>query len=101
MFTMTKRKMSLQDACDLVPDDLPDGAYWAMAHEIAGAEYGEAWDELEASPRHKPFKSKQKRTIKCSQCNRMFASHEILKQHEAAMFRNGTHSRILTAHVKD
>lgn len=44
---MSKRKMSLQQAADLVDDDLPDGAFWAMAHELAGAEYGDAWDELD------------------------------------------------------
>lgn len=31
---------------DLVPDDLPDGAYWAMAHEMAGLDYGDGFDEL-------------------------------------------------------
>ena len=41
------RKMSLRDAQALVPDDLPDGAYFSMLHEVAGAEYGECWDELE------------------------------------------------------
>lgn len=41
-----KQIMPFKDACDLVPDDMPDGAYWAMAHEIAGLEYGEGFDEL-------------------------------------------------------
>ena len=44
---MSKRKMSLKQACEMVPDDLPDGAYWEMAHDIAGADYGESWDELD------------------------------------------------------
>lgn len=48
---MTKRKMTLQEALEFVPDDLPDGAYWAMAHEIAGAEYGEVWEELDSYPK--------------------------------------------------
>jgi hypothetical protein len=38
--------MRFQDAMDMVPDDLPDGAYWAMAHEIAGLEYGEGFANL-------------------------------------------------------
>ena len=96
---MSKRKMSLQDALEFVPDDLPDGAYWAMAHEIAGADFGDVWDELESSPTHKPFVSEVK-DIKCSQCNRLFSSKERLMQHEAQMFRNGTHSRLLTAQIK-
>ena len=33
-----------QDALYFVPDDLPDGAYFAMASEIAGVEYGDWFD---------------------------------------------------------
>ena len=39
---MPKQRMSFKDAMDLTPDDLPDGAFFAMAHEIAGLEYGDA-----------------------------------------------------------
>lgn len=41
-----KRKMSMKQAAELVDDDLPDGAYWAMVHEFAGVDYGEGFDEL-------------------------------------------------------
>lgn len=42
-----ENKMSFKDACALCDDlDLPDGAYWAMAHEMAGLEYGDGFDEL-------------------------------------------------------
>lgn len=44
--TKRKQKMSFKDAMALVPDDLPDGAFFAMAHEIAGLEYGDGFDEL-------------------------------------------------------
>lgn len=40
------QRMPFKDAMALVDDDLPDGAYWAMAHEIAGLEYGDGFDEL-------------------------------------------------------
>ena len=40
------QKMPFRDAMALVPDDLPDGAYWAMAHEMAGLDYGDGFDEL-------------------------------------------------------
>jgi len=43
---LRKPRMPFKDAMALVPDDLPDGAYWAMAHEIAGLEYGEGFSEL-------------------------------------------------------
>lgn len=41
-----KQNMPFKEALALVPDDLPDGAFFAMAHEIAGIEYGEGFDEL-------------------------------------------------------
>ncbi len=41
--------MPFKEAMALVDDDLPDGAYWAMAHELAGLEYGEGFDELISS----------------------------------------------------
>lgn len=40
------QKMPFREAMDLVPDDMPDGAYWAMAHEFAGLDYGDGFDEL-------------------------------------------------------
>ena len=41
-----KRRMRVKDALDLVDDDLPDGAYFAMLSEISGCEYGELGAEL-------------------------------------------------------
>jgi hypothetical protein len=41
-----KQCMRFKDAMDLVDDDMPDGAFFALAHEIAGLEYGEGFDEL-------------------------------------------------------
>ncbi|MBI1202634.1 MAG: hypothetical protein GC182_09005 [Rhodopseudomonas sp.] len=43
---MSRQRMSFNDALDLVPDDMPDGAAFAMAHEIAGLDYGDGFDEL-------------------------------------------------------
>jgi hypothetical protein len=34
------------DMADMLDDDLPDGAFFALAHEIAGLEYGEGFTEL-------------------------------------------------------
>jgi hypothetical protein len=79
------RKMSLREAVDLVPDDLPDGAFWAMAHELAGAEYGDVWHELEEP---------KKRTVPCPQCGKKFKTEHHMLQHIAAMARNGTHTRV-------
>lgn len=33
--------MKVRDAMDLVDDDMPDGAYWAMVAEMSGVDYGE------------------------------------------------------------
>jgi hypothetical protein len=43
-----KQRMKVHDAMDLVDDDMPDGAYWAMVSEISGCEYGELGAELSA-----------------------------------------------------
>lgn len=75
-----KRKMSLQNACDLVPDDLPDGAYWAMAHEIAGAEYGEVWEELDSYPKPK-IKGHQLPKVHCKVCHKSFNGEQGLAAH--------------------
>ena len=64
--------MSLKEACDFVPDDLPDGAFWAMAHDIAGADYGDTWGEL---------KEKKHR---CPVCHKAFGKEESMQQHQAA-----------------
>lgn len=82
------RTMSLADACDLVPDDLPDGAYWAMAHEIAGAEFGEAWDELPEHPEHKDKPHLWTKPHQCPICKRRFKTKPALEQH-----RRDAHAR--------
>lgn len=63
-------RMSFRDAMDLVPEELPDGAFFAMAHEIAGIEYGEGFAELNTE-----------RTFKCGRCPRRFASEAAVAQH--------------------
>jgi hypothetical protein len=41
-----KQKMSVKDAMDLIDDDLPDGAYWAMVAEMADCEIDDVAAEL-------------------------------------------------------
>lgn len=67
------QKMPFAQAMSLVPDDLPDGAYWAMAHEIAGIEYGDGFDELDPL---KPYM--------CGHCGKDFYTDEACGQHMAA-----------------
>ena len=74
---MRKRKsyMPFKDAMDLVPDDMPDGAYWAMAHEIAGLEYGAGFPELAEQEIYK------RKIVTCSLCDKRFASQAAQQQH--------------------
>lgn len=85
---MGKRTMSLQDACDLVDDDLPDGAFFAMAHDIAGAEYGTAWGELDGYVR-RPRRLLVAKEIPCPVCRKRFARNEDLRQHREAAHPEG------------
>lgn len=41
-----KQKMSAKDAMDIVPDDLPDGAYFVMMSEVMSVDYEDVLDEL-------------------------------------------------------
>lgn len=74
------RDLSLKDAMELVDDDLPDGAYWAMAHQMAGADYGEAWGELDGD---KPKRRKAQPTT-CPICKKPFERNAFMRQHYAA-----------------
>jgi hypothetical protein len=65
--------MPFADALELVDDDLPDGAYFALAHEIAGLDYGDGFDEIEP-PR-------KKGAIKCLTCGRKFGDEHSARQH--------------------
>lgn len=76
--------MSLKEACALVPDDLPDGAYWAMAHEFAGAQYGDAWHELEDGPHKLKEPQGEPKGSKCNVCGQPFERKQFMRQHRAA-----------------
>jgi hypothetical protein len=47
---------SFREAMDMAEAmDLPDGAFWAMAHDLAGLEYGDGFDQLvdeQTLPKH-------------------------------------------------
>ena len=47
----TPTKEQVRSALDDIESmDLPDGAYWAMAHDILGLEYGVVFDFIAADP---------------------------------------------------
>lgn len=73
---MTKQKLKFRDAFDLVPDDLPDGAFWAMAHEMAGLEYGEGFDGIDDDE----FDDEAPLKHHCD-CGKRFTSKQALYQH--------------------
>ena len=68
-----KQRMPFKDALDIVPDDLPDGAYFAMAHEIAGLDYGDGFEELADEPK----------VSQCGVCNKRFGSQQAKQKHIA------------------
>ena len=58
--------LSFDDAMDIADSmALPDGAFWAMSHELAGLEYGTGFPKL---PRKK--KATSRRQIKSELMNR-------------------------------
>lgn len=80
---MSKGRIPFRVALDLTPDDLPDGAYFAMAHEIAGLEYGagfdELWNEDETATQH----DLRVNGFNCSECRKRFRLIGSFNQHNA------------------
>lgn len=80
---LTKR---LEDAMAFVPDDLPDGAFWAMAHEFAGLDYGDGFSSAgmngpqEASYRKPEFKIPKRIT------KQLAANGYEIRKHDAYHF---------------
>ena len=79
-------RLSFREACDLVPDDLPDGAYWAMAHEMAGLEYGDGFaelldDQFVDEARKAKNATKAAKPHKCRVCGKRFRTKAAKSQH--------------------
>jgi hypothetical protein len=69
--------MSFQEAMDLTDDDLPDGAFFAMSHEIAGLDYGDGFDELVAAA-----KAEMEKPFSCHLCRKRFKTKGARRQHK-------------------
>jgi len=74
---MTQR-MTFKDAIKLVDPDLPDGAFWALAHEIAGLEYGEGFAELSEGSLNST------KTHQCHACKKWLRGEQGLRDHQEA-----------------
>jgi hypothetical protein len=75
-----RQKMSVRDAMDLVDDNLPDGAYWAMVEEFAGIGPGEFAEELYEDR----VKESEVKGLTCKICNKPFGSQQAKQQHVRA-----------------
>ena len=84
---MGKQRMPFKDAMDLVPDDLPDGAFFAMAHEIAGLEYGDGFGEMDEQeddiglPPKPRAKAPVHPKVECPSCHRQLNGLRGYHQH--------------------
>ncbi len=74
------QKMSVLDAMELVDDDLPDGAYWAMVEEFAGIGPGEFAEELY----EEHLKESKAKGLTCGVCGKPFGSEQAKQQHITA-----------------
>lgn len=52
---MSDARERLRVALEIVDDDLPDGAYWAMLEEVAGLEPGDAAQMIGEDPEYFGF----------------------------------------------
>lgn len=87
------RRMSMREAMDLVDDDLPDGVYWGLVHEMAGLEYGDGFDELLDDDDREEVAAQEAiidrqmieaTRFECPDCKRRFGSREARRQHAVA-----------------
>lgn len=87
-------RLSFEDAMDIADSmDLPDGAFWAMSHELAGLEYGAGFPSV--APTKRKSRSARKlakiearerpRSIekphRCGTCGKDFATRGAKKRH--------------------
>ena len=95
-------RIRFKEALDMVPDDLSDGAYWAMAHEIAGMDYGEGFAELAPRRRKQNSRRRDKSELmnrpkpaglpfRCGTCGKDFATKGAKRTH-----RNRAHCKPVT-----
>lgn len=78
------QKMPFTEAMDLVDPEMPDGAFWALAHEIAGLEYGDGFDDLLEAETGTSRPPKPAKHIRCQACGKRFGSEYALGMHAAA-----------------
>ncbi len=73
---MSKRhKMRFSDALSMLDDDMPDGAYFAMAEELSGMDTCDGLDQMKRDQlKDKPHK--------CPKCNKRFATPNAAAMHE-------------------
>jgi hypothetical protein len=76
-------RMSFTDALGLVDDDLPDGAYFAMAYDMAGLEYGNGFGDLSVNnmPLTGRGSGKKHRPHVCEYCRKPFRTDRALGDH--------------------
>ncbi len=87
---MGRKKGRFAQAMEMVDDDLPDGAYWAMAHEMAGMEYGEGFDELAA----KASSSKPHRSAAAWEKALRKALKKVLPEPNLRVYNQGYHMKV-------
>ena len=85
---------SFEEAMDLAESmGLPDGAFWAMSHELAGLDYGEGFPRFDAPKKVKSKTRRQQKTalmlrpridgkpFRCGSCGKDFATKGAKKRH--------------------
>lgn len=78
---MSGNRMTFRDAMELADAmDLPDGAFWAMSHELAGLEYGDGFDELMAGEVDRPDEEKRF-SCQVEGCGKRFATKAAKRAH--------------------
>lgn len=94
-------RMSFDDAMQMAECmDLPDGAFWAMSHELAGLDYGDGFPVIAPKRRKAPNSRRRAKSFmmqapkpeglpyRCGTCGKDFATKGARRNH-----RNDKHAR--------
>ena len=74
-------RMSIDDAIDMTDDDMPDGAFFAMAGELAGVPDHEVVQHIANNPQKYPPAKRNAKDTPCPFCARKFRGDDGLKAH--------------------
>lgn len=74
--------------------NLPEGAYWALVHELMGMEYGDVFPIIGDDTDFFEYEAEPDVPQECKHCGRKFIDRYALSQHKRAKHRHFNRERV-------